>query len=552
MNLEAQMQREVGAGTYVQYKPAKLRGGHEHPAPIVQPAPLAAVEPPDITYMPQFEQAIIDDGLISNVQLEAVCYAGQRHERQLTTGERAGIFIGDGTGVGKGREIAAIIADNWAQGRRRAIWTSISSDLIEDAKRDLRDLGLDIPIRIVNDWHATKDIDLQEGIVFLTYSSLIGEGKEKTDDDGNEIQNGAVVRRVDQLVKWAGDDAVIVFDEAHKAKNAWDSGAGEATQTGAAVVELQEKLPQARVVYASATGATEVRNMAYMTRLGLWGKGSAFDKFTDFLLEIENGGVGAMEMVARDLKARGAYMARTISYEGVEYREATHQLSDEQRRMYDVAANAWLAVITKIEEAIAKTRAPGRARARAMSQFWASHQRFFKQLITAIKVPTAIAEIEKALADNASVVISVMTTGEAQQNRLLQKVRENGGELEDIDWTPREVLDRLIMDVFPIHAYEEYVDKDGKTKIRPVYEKNPDGSDKLDADGAKIHMVDKEALAMREALRDTLSDMALPGNPIDLLIEHFEKKGQGVAELTGRKERIEKNAAGKRSCASAR
>jgi hypothetical protein len=28
--------------------------------------------------------------------------------------------------------------------------------------------------------------------------------------------------------------------------------------------------PRLRVVYSSATGATDVRNMAYMTRLGLW------------------------------------------------------------------------------------------------------------------------------------------------------------------------------------------------------------------------------------------------------------------------------------------
>lgn len=40
---------------------------------------------------------------------------------------------------------------------------------------------------------------------------------------------------------------------------------------GLTVLELQNKLPKARVIYASATGASEPRNMAYMTRLGeLW------------------------------------------------------------------------------------------------------------------------------------------------------------------------------------------------------------------------------------------------------------------------------------------
>lgn len=40
----------------------------------------------------------------------------------------------------------------------------------------------------------------------------------------------------------------IVFDECHKAKNA------SSTKMGKAVLDLQNKLPLARVVYASATG----------------------------------------------------------------------------------------------------------------------------------------------------------------------------------------------------------------------------------------------------------------------------------------------------------
>ena len=56
------------------------------------------------------------------MQLEAVVYALQQHERMLPSGQRAGFFIGDGTGVGKGRELAAIIWENWIRGRRRAVW----------------------------------------------------------------------------------------------------------------------------------------------------------------------------------------------------------------------------------------------------------------------------------------------------------------------------------------------------------------------------------------------------------------------------------------------
>jgi hypothetical protein len=45
----------------------------------------------------------------------------------------------------------------------------------------------------------------------------------------------------------------------------------------------QELLPEARVVYCSATGASEPRNLGYMVRLGLWGDGTSFQNFHQFL-----------------------------------------------------------------------------------------------------------------------------------------------------------------------------------------------------------------------------------------------------------------------------
>jgi hypothetical protein len=53
----------------------------------------------------------------------------------------------------------------------------------------------------------------------------------------------------------------ILLDECHKAKNLVDA---KASQTAAAVVALQSRLPRCRVVYCSATGASSVKNMAYM------------------------------------------------------------------------------------------------------------------------------------------------------------------------------------------------------------------------------------------------------------------------------------------------
>src|SRR3546814_6041963 len=95
--------------------------------------------------------------------LESVIYAGEAHAGFLSgawtvdetfdvaaaapegqTGAvqfRRGWFLGDGTGAGKGRQVAGIILDNWLKGRRRAVWLSMSDRLLEDAQRDWSALG---------------------------------------------------------------------------------------------------------------------------------------------------------------------------------------------------------------------------------------------------------------------------------------------------------------------------------------------------------------------------------------------------------------------------
>lgn len=42
---------------------------------------------------------------------------------------RPGFFLADGAGVGKGRQIAALIAEHWRTGGRRVLWLSVSTDL---------------------------------------------------------------------------------------------------------------------------------------------------------------------------------------------------------------------------------------------------------------------------------------------------------------------------------------------------------------------------------------------------------------------------------------
>jgi hypothetical protein len=61
-----------------------------------------------------------------------------------------------------------------------------------------------------------------------------------------------------------------------------------------AVIELQRRLPNARVLYVSATGATEASNLGYMQRLGLWGPGTSFVSKHEFIDLLQQQGISEL------------------------------------------------------------------------------------------------------------------------------------------------------------------------------------------------------------------------------------------------------------------
>ncbi|MDB5687265.1 MAG: methylase [Rhizorhabdus sp.] len=304
-------------GLYVPWRLARIdiEGARPHPDQLVESIAMASVLPPAPAYTPLLHPATVE--ALSDAQLEAVVQAGEAFERDLpglfkpnvagdqlveaTDGRpyRTGFFIGDGTGVGKGREAAACIRDQWNRGHRKAIWISKSGALVEDARRDWVALGgVSLDIQPLDAFPAAEPIAMTSGILFLTYAGL----RSARHDSASRLQ---------QILAFAGTDfsGLVIFDEAHAMANAagteTDFGAAKGSEQGLAGVRLQNALPRARILYVSATGATDPANLCYAARLGLWGPGSAFRTREVFLTAMQEGGIAAMEIVARDLKAMG-------------------------------------------------------------------------------------------------------------------------------------------------------------------------------------------------------------------------------------------------------
>ena len=552
-----------------------IESAKRHPTTLVQSAAMSAVDHRRPTTRPVLPAHLVTDGTLSDAQLESIVLAAEAHAADLPgrysidsdydnvrylgpngpqatdvarrdpdeeanvtwskpTAIRRGWMLGDGTGCGKGRQVTGIILDRWLQGSRKALWLSASDKLIEDAQRDWAALGgRASDIAAVNKWRQKDPIDRATGILFSTYATLRSAGR------------GDNPSRLEQIIDWlAGGldeearhawDGVIVFDESHALSGAAGGkgarGAIAPSQQGRAGVRLQNALPQARIVYSSATGASAIDGLCYASRLGLWGTPETpFSARTDFVQAMDAGGVAALEVVARDSKSLGRYQARALSYTGVEVDIVEHVLTPEQTAIYNEYARAFKIIHHNLGAALEATGIDtgdvcnARAKAAARSAFELAKQRFFSHLLTSMKCPTLIASIEDDLRNDFAPVVQIVSTGEALTERRLSQISTSEWDDLSVDLTPREYVLDYLMHAFPVNLHEEYEDDEGNVHTRPARDK----------DGNPV--LSQEAVDLRDALVEKLASMPPVGAALDQILHHFGH--DDVAEVTGRSRRV--------------
>lgn len=539
----------VGApsGIYLPYRPSRIAipAAQPHPTALVESIAMGSIAAPKPGYAPILPPELALNRTLSDAQLETIIYAGSAFERDLpgrflTKDEgltlipdeagkpvRTGFFLGDGTGAGKGRQVGAIVLDQWLRGRRKHIWISKTETLLEDARRDWTAVGgLSLDIQHLNQWKLGTPIAASEGILFLTYATL----RSNRGDRGTRLR---------QILDWVGDDfeGMIVFDEAHEmagfAGGEGRFGTSKGSEQGIAGVRLQNLLPRARILYVSATGASDVNNLAYATRLELWGPSTAFADRRDFVESLRRGGIAAMELIARDLKAQGLYAARALSFAGVEYDILEHRLTPDQIAIYDAYADAWGIIhrnlqaaldATRITDSFTKSTYNGGAKAAAISIFESTKQRFFAQVLISMKLPSLIPAVRADLERGDCVVIQLVSTSEAMLDRTLAGLDAEARANLDIELSPREFVMDYLNAAFPTRQMRTFTDDGGNIRSEPM----------IDEDGRPVHCL--EAIKMRDAMLEELGALPVVGSALDHIIGHFGT--DSVAEVTGRSRRV--------------
>lgn len=350
----------LSATAYVPWQPI---GAHKrmvpHPTDVCEPINLAATSQPELVY----EMLTSGRGL-STMQVETIQLIMQ------SFAARGSFLLGDATGVGKGRTIAGLIAEvNCRYPHARIAWVTATVQLLADAK---------------NEYSAVdSSADFERVVHFTSYTALTS------------------TPRANALVDWLSDEdsddmAVLVLDECHALRNARSIAAQMVEQT----IQSVRTRRNLKILYSSATACSTPKHIGYLGPLGLFGTHETpFLNFAELSKALRTHGPSLMELLAIDLRSRGAYVSRQLSFANVHVSNCIVELNAAQRSMYNACVEALS------DNDVTPLRG-------------SAQQSFFQRIVTGLKVKQTVVEAERYMASGSSVVISLVNTGEASLRRM--------------------------------------------------------------------------------------------------------------------------------------
>jgi len=524
--------------------PLVLRGitfpdAPEHPSPLVEPRSLAYVKLPPPKYVPHVAARVLRDRLLSAPQMLALVYGGQAHAEMLpghpTDPElpppRRGFVLGYGTGTGKTRTGIAFIQDNQAKGRTRHIWiddrasqidrTFVPEYLLLGGRKD--------DLIVQADFAADDTLPARDGILVTTPALFRGDGADDR-------------RRLEQLIDWAGPDfaGILFVNESDNYRYSIAYGDRVTSVQGKAFIDLQNALPDARVVYASATWNTELADVGYALRLGLFGKGTPFPDYKTLCDQLAPQGLGAMETLSRSLKALGLYIRAGLAPEGTELRRITRPLSDAEIREYDKLVALWkdIRVSLRLARDLCGLVHPDgdpainvKGGPRSNALYWGASVRFFESVLTSYRMDAIIDDAQKRLDEGHAILVQFVSTLEAALNRAVERKisaddegdgEDDAGDDDLADANARDIAIAFLERHFPVHRY---VTTPAVTHTVTLAR---------DAAGKPIEVA--EAVAMRDRLIEQARAAEVPDGALNMLLDAFGT--DAVAEITGRRRRL--------------
>lgn len=439
------------------------------------------------------------------------------------------VVIADQTGIGKGRQAAAII--RWAaRNGMTPVFVSVKPSLFTDMYGDLADIGTDdvAPFILNSDaWvsgadgeklFANKPSTHRAAVQSIVDSGKLPEGRNALFMTYSQINTANVQRQA--LMALSGN-AVFVLDESHNAAGA--SGTGDF---------MISALKEARgVTYLSATYAKRPDNMPLYFKTDI---GDAAADAEGLGEAMAAGGLPLQTVVSNNLVKAGQMFRRERSYDGVSI-ASTFDTKNRalHERLSDEATQALRAIVSadkmfhsvfvksmdkalKAEGSQVQDNAGNQVSAGVQhTEFSSVVHNFVRQMLLGLKAQTAADEAVASLKRGEKPIIAVENTmgsflaEYAEQNNIAQ-----GDSLGAFDY--RTVLSRALE----------------RSRVINVVHANGDKS-KKNIPLAELDPITRKAYDQAQEVIDSLQ-IDIPVSPIDWMRAEITRAGFTVAEITGR------------------
>lgn len=451
-------------------------------------------------------------------------------------------IIGDQTGVGKGRMVAAIL--EYARQRDLipifvteydALYPDIFRDLYDIQSKDFNPLITNPGMRIelpdgtrlrTNSGESHKILIrslLEHGdigaynAVFTTYSQL-------QTVRGKDTERRGLLRAIAPM-------SLLVLDESHNAGGTEQTGYQQASVLNRADFVREMVQRAAGVVYSSATYAKNPYVMSlYASRTGMR---LAVDNPINLVGMIQDGGVPLQQVLAAKLTEAGQYIRRERSYAGIEFAAkiapVDHPMAEKMATVmsrimdFDRAKKGSIQGMDQELKREAKSltvdNSVGEAGAKS-TLFTSTMHNVISQSLLAMKAEATVQEALAALERGEKPVIALANT----MGSVI------GREATNQDLKPGDPIVLSVGDLLRryLERSRDIQTKDylGQTESRPLSDAELSG----------------EALRLYEECANLINETdwtGVPVSPIDYIRQRLSQAGYVVDELTGRSERIE-------------
>ncbi|RBO54643.1 hypothetical protein DSD19_04505 [Rhodovulum sp. BSW8] len=498
-------------------------------------------------------------GYFSAEQVDAIALAIDN------IGKGAGFIVGDQTGVGKGRVVAAMLRYAMRNGKIPVFLTK-EPGLYADMMRDLRDIGMgDVLPQILvtnNDLRGKKALDVGNGEALTSRpKSQINDALSTIMRTGRPPQDvGLIFTTYSQMqlvkkrptprmnaLEALAPNAMFVLDESHEAGGTAAGGRAPSDEMNRSTFIRGLLRNSGGTMFSSATYAKNphVMSLYFKTDLSL-----AVDNIDTLSTVISEGGVPLQQVIANMLVEARQYVRRERSFEGVEMQleqlaTDTQAGKDGARALREVFAldrdfmqdvrEAFAEELAEKGEIGAKDGAVGEESASSVN-FASIMHNVVSQLLLSLKAQSAVDMAVEAHKRGEKPIIALSNTN---ASIMSDYVDDHGiGEGDPLDVPFNAILDRYLARLRRITV------KDAQDNKRHEWLSDTD----------IVRLGGKSALDAFQRVEASIRGMklkGLSGSPIDFILEGLRAAGVRVAEITGRSLTIENGKLARREASAA-